>query len=159
MVPICTVPFTAKTQVGEILCEVAVCRLDSEVGSGSSLYVVTAYGREYAPRVERILEVAHSPIIEKRGDRIVILFTGGANTTLVSEFSVAKGLVEYLSEEAIAWNDRGTYRTSASFAQYSELLRRRNEYDFRAEARQKPNQSPEPTPGSVTPRAKVPRSE
>jgi hypothetical protein len=127
MVPICMVSFTAKTQMGEIPCQVAVCRLESAMGTGSSLYVVTAYDREYSPRIERILEVAHSPIIEKRGDRIVVLFTGGANTTLVAVFSTEKGLLEYLSEEVIAWNDRGTYRTSASFAQYSELLRRRNE--------------------------------
>jgi hypothetical protein len=143
MVPICSVSFTAKTQAGEIPCRVAVCRLESEVGSGSSLYVVTAYEREYSPRVERIFAAAHSPIIEKRGDRIVILFTGGANATLVSEFSVAKGLLEHLSEDAIAWNDGGVFRTSTSFARYSELLSRRNE----------PNKAPEPTPTSVTPPA------
>jgi hypothetical protein len=134
MVPICSVSFTANTQIGEMPCQVAVCRLESDSGSGSSLYVVAGYAREYSPRVVRIMEAAHSPIIEKRGDRLVVLFTGGANTTLVSEFSIAKGVLEYLSEEAIAWNDRGVYRTSASFERYSDLLRRRNE----------PNHAPQP---------------
>lgn len=133
MVPVCTVSFIAKTQAGEMLCHVAVCRMESKVGSSSSLYVMTAYDREYSPRIEKILELSHSPIIEKWGERIVILYTSGVNTTLVAEFSVEKGLLEYLSEEAISWNDQGTHRTSPSFARYSELLRRRNEPNKRVQ--------------------------
>ena len=126
MVDLCRVSFVAKTQAGDIRCHVAVCTLDSALGSSSSLYVVTACEREYPPAVVRILEEAHSPVIEMVGDRITILFTSGANTTCVAEFSISKGVLEYLTTQTIAWNDRGVYRTSPSFGQYATLLLRRD---------------------------------
>ena len=99
MVAICRVSFVAKTQAGEMSCSVAVCSLDSDRGSDPSLYVVTAYEREYPPRVVRILEGAHSPVMEKNGDRVSVLFTSGVNTTCVAEFSLAKATIGGQSED------------------------------------------------------------
>lgn len=127
MTAICRVSFTKKTQAGEIPCHVAVCTLDSAVGASAELYVVTAFEREYAPRIVRILEGGHSPVIEKTADRISILFTRGVNSTCVAEFSLAKGTLTFVSQEEIAWNDSGIYRTSASFPKYAHLLKRRND--------------------------------
>jgi len=123
MTPICQVSFVAKTQAGDVPSRVAVCNLVSELGHDTSaLYVVLASERDYPPRIVRILEMAHSPVIGKTGEKITILFTSGANTTSVAEFSMAKGILEFVSQETIAWNDGGTCRTSPSFSRYAHLL-------------------------------------
>jgi hypothetical protein len=112
-------------QAGEMKCWLALCRLESERGSEEALYVVMTYEREYPPSIDRILRGAHSPIIERRKNEIVILYTSGVNTTSVTKYLLGSGAAEYKSTEVIAWNDGGTYRTSADFNQYTNLLSKR----------------------------------
>lgn len=123
---VCHIPFTVTTQAGSMLGTLGVCRLESSIGSDNSLCVVAAYEREYGPTIIKILEGAHSPIMEQNGDKILVLYTSGVNTTCVSVFSISSGVAKFVSTEAIAWNESGTYRTSGSFKSYSELLEKRN---------------------------------
>lgn len=133
---ICRVPFPAITQAGPMRGTLSICRLESAHDSDTSLCVVSTYEREYGPRILRLLEMAHSPIIEKKDDRISILYTSGANTTCVTEFSISSGVPKFISTETIAWNDSGVYRKSTNFARYSHLLEERDK---------KPNQPPRAT--------------
>jgi len=122
---VCHVEFPARTQAGEMKSSLAICRLESERGPDMALYVVITYDREYPPSIDRILKGAHSPIIERRGNEIVILYSSGANTTCVTKYSLDSGAAEHKTTETIAWNDSGTYRTSADFNQYTNLLSKR----------------------------------
>jgi hypothetical protein len=122
---VCHVEFPAQTQAGEMKSSLAICRLESERGPDDALYVVMTYEREYPPGIDRILKLAHSPIIEQRTNEIVILYTSGVNTTCVAKYSLVSGVAQYKSTETIAWNDSGTYRTSADFNQYTNLLSKR----------------------------------
>lgn len=125
---ICHVEYPARTQVGEMSASLAVCRLESERGSDeTALYVVETYGRMYPPRIDRILPGACCPVIGRRGNAIVILYTSGMNTTCVTKYSVHSGELKCESTRAIAWNDRGTYRKSADFDEYADLLAKRDE--------------------------------
>ena len=121
----CHVSFPIKTQAGPMSGTLAVCRLETEQTTGTSLYVVGVYEKEYAPEILRIFKHGHSPIMELEGERISILFTSGANTTCVAEFSIASGLPEYLTTETIAWNDGGIYRTSSAYPRYQHLIEKR----------------------------------
>jgi hypothetical protein len=122
---VCHVEFPARTQAGEMKSSLAICRLESERGSDDSLYVVITYDRENPPSIDRILKGAHSPIIERRGNEIILLYTQGVNTTCVTKYSIDSGVAEYKVTETIAWNDSGTYRTSQDFNQYTNLLSKR----------------------------------
>jgi len=104
----------------------STCRLESAHDTDTSLCVVSTYEREYGPRILRLLETAHSPMMEKKDDRISILYTSGANTTCVTEFSIASGVPRFISTETIAWNDRGVWRKSTSFSRYSHLFEERD---------------------------------
>jgi hypothetical protein len=118
----CHVEYPARTQAGEMNSSLAICRLESKRGPDDALYVVTTWDREYPPSIDRILKGAHSPIIERRGNEIILLYTQGVNTTCVTKYSIDSGAAEYKSTETIAWNDSGVYRTSADFNQYKDLL-------------------------------------
>jgi len=137
-VSLCAVGFDARTQRGTIPATLSVCRLESEFGSGPSLYVVETFKSEFPPHIVLILDICHSPVMERKGERITVLYTSGANSTCVSEFSISIGMAEHLSTETIAWNDRGRYRTSRSFARYADLLK----------TREGPNQPPQRNAGS-----------
>lgn len=126
MASLCSETYTASTQDGKIPCWVGVCRLESAIGVSPSLYVVQAHERVVPPQIVRILNGGHSPIMEKKADRVTILFTQGVNSTVVAEFSVAKGILTFIREEVIAWNDSGTYRKSDSFPRYADLLAARD---------------------------------
>jgi hypothetical protein len=103
----------------------AICKMESKLGSDQALYVVMTFDREYPPRIDRILKGAHSPVVERRGNQIIVLYTTGANTTCVTKYSLDSGVAVYKSTETIAWNDGGVYRTSADFSQYTNLLSKR----------------------------------
>lgn len=133
---LCRVSFPANTQAGPMKGTLSVCRLDSD----TSLCVVAAYEREYGARILRLLELAHSPIMEMTGDRISILYTTGVNTTSVTEFSIAGGGLNFISTETIAWNDSGVWRKSVNFARFSHLYNEREK---------KLNQKSKPTPVGV----------
>jgi hypothetical protein len=100
----------------------AICRLESKRGVDDALYVVITCDQEYPPSIDRVIKGAHSPIIERRGNEIIVLYTQGVNTTCVTKYSIDSGVVKYKSTETIAWNDGGVYRTSAGFNQYTNLL-------------------------------------
>lgn len=119
---VCHVEYPAKTQAGEMGSSLAICRLESKRGADDALYVVVTWDREYPPSIDRVLKGAHSPIIERRGNDIIILYTQGVNTTCVAKYSIDSGVAEYKSAETIAWNDSGVYKTSADFDQYTNLL-------------------------------------
>jgi hypothetical protein len=116
------VEYPAKTQAGEMDSLLAICRLESKRGADDALYVVVTFDREYPPSIDRVLKGAHSPVIERRGSDIIILYTQGVNTTCVTKYSIDSGVAEYKSTETIAWNDSGVYMTSAAFNQYTNLL-------------------------------------
>jgi hypothetical protein len=118
----CHVVYPARTQAGEMNSSLAICRFESKRGAADALYVVVTWDREYPPGIDRVLKGAHSPIIERRGNEITILYTQGVNTTCVTKYSIDSGVAEYKSTETIAWNDSGVYRTSANFNQYTNLL-------------------------------------
>src|SRR5579859_7863015 len=109
----CHVEFPAKTQSGEMGSSLAICRLESKHGADDALYVVITFDREYPPSIDRILKGAHSPIIERRGNDVIILYTQGVNTTCVAKYSIDSGAAEYKSTETIRWNDSGNCKTSA----------------------------------------------
>jgi hypothetical protein len=119
---VCHVEYPARTQVGLMNSRLVICKLESARGADDALYVVTTWDREKPPGIDRILKGAHSPIIEPRGNEIIVLYTQGANTTCVEKYSIDSGWAEYKSTETIAWNDSGIYRTSADFNQYTNLL-------------------------------------
>ena len=76
-------------------------------------------------RSNRILKLSTAPVIEKRGNEIVILYTSGVNTICVATYSIESGIPEFLGIETIAWNDSGVYRKSESFEKYEDLLNKR----------------------------------
>ncbi|MDI1248532.1 MAG: hypothetical protein PSV13_06580 [Lacunisphaera sp.] len=131
---ICHVSFPATTQAGPMMGTLGACRLESSIGSDNSLCIVAVYEKEYGPEILKILEGDHSPIMERKDDRISVLYTSGVNTTCVTEFSISSGVAKFLSTEAIAWNESGIYRTSASFRRYSHLLEKRNKPDPKTSA-------------------------
>jgi hypothetical protein len=118
----CHVEYPARTQEGQMRSWLAICRLESKHGTDDALYVVVTWEREYPPRIDWVLNGAHSPVVERRGNEIIILYTQGVNTTCITKYSMDSGVAEYKSSEAIAWNDGGVYRTGAGFNQYTNLL-------------------------------------
>ena len=124
----CGVTFDGLTQMGKMEIRLSVCELTSERGWDSSLFVIITYEKEFSPHVIKLLEGAHAPIIEKKDDEIVILYAAGVNTTCIARFSILSGYPKLIDEDAIAWNDQGTYRKSESFERYSHLIQKRDKH-------------------------------
>ena len=76
----------------------------------------------------RLVEASRSICQEKKDDEIVILYAAGVNTTCIARFSILSGYPKLIDEDAIAWNDQGTYRKSESFERYSHLIQKRDKH-------------------------------
>lgn len=122
---VCSVPFSAQTQEGEMDATFAVCQLQSAGGTDTSLYLVLRFAGQAPARIIRVLEKAHSPAIETRSATIVVLYTSGANTTCVTIYDLATGLPRFLETNVIAWNDQGEWQKSDAFRLYKRLNDRR----------------------------------
>lgn len=120
------VSFPANTQMGEMVGTLSVCHLMSQFGPDTSLYIATAYEKEFPASIDHIIVNAHSPIMERKGNNVFILYTSGVNTTCVTTYSVESGAAVFRSTETIAWNDGGYYRKSDNFPKYENLLIKRN---------------------------------
>lgn len=122
---LCRVDYPARTQAGRMKGTLSVCVLESDLGRDTSLYIVSSFEKEYPLGVDHILESSIAPIIEKRENEIVILYTSGVNTTCVAIYTIESGVAEFERIEIIAWNDSGIYRKSEDFEKYESLLRKR----------------------------------
>lgn len=123
---VCQIQFPVKTdkQQEEVIISVYRKKFQDEVEN--ALYVAITYDKDSSAKFDLKLFDAHSPVIEKQGNKVVVLYTSGVNTTCVAIYSMKNGKAEFKYKETIAWNDGGRYRQSKCFPKYESLLKKRN---------------------------------
>lgn len=125
--PLAQVDYPARTQEGAMSGTFSVCALESDRGCGPALCVVFSFEKQYPLELDRLIKNGLAPAVERRGDEIVIVYSSGANSTRVMSYSIHTGVPVFQGDELIAWNADGSAHTSARFAAFAALDRRRHQ--------------------------------